>query len=206
MISRYDGGEYPIKKRSRIILVFFGDTNPDLEEVLENSLKQFIDSIQEDLPVIPRILYRNEPLPRNIPPHNQHRVFFSALQKINGNIVLGITGSELFDPLLSRHVFCYGQVDGRGILSTYRFRKETNDSRLLLERLGKQIIRVFAMACTVDSCFDSECVISYHRQVEDLDRNWYICEPCRKDFIRNLAFFLNIPEGRQGTLLLPECE
>ena len=206
MISRYDGGEYPIKKRSRIILVFFGNTNPDLEEVLENSLKQFIDSIQEDLPVNPRILCRYESMPRNIPPHNQHRVFFSALQKINGNIVLGITGTEFYDPQLSRNVFCYGQVDGRGLLSTYRFRKETHNPRLLLERVGKQVIRVLAMACTVDSCFDSYCIISHHRRVEDLDQNWYVCEPCRKDFIRNLAFFLSVPEGRQGTLLLPEWE
>jgi predicted Zn-dependent protease len=206
MISRYDGGEYPIKKRSRIILVFFGDTNPDLEEVLENALKQFIDSIQEDLPVIPHILCRYEPLPRNIPHHNQHRVFFSALQKINGNIVIGITGNEFYDPQLSRNIFCYGQVDGRGLLSTYRFRKETTNSRMFLERLGKQVIRVLAMASTVDSCFDSDCIISHHQRVEDLDRNWYVCEPCRKDFIRNLAFFLNVPEGRQGTLLLPEYE
>ena len=206
MISRYDGGEYPIKKLSRIILVFFGDTNPDLEEVLENSLKQFIDSIKEDLSVIPRILCRYESMPRNIPPHNQHRVFFSALQKINGNILIGVTVTEFFDPQLSRYVFCYGQVDGRGMLSTYRVRKETNNSRLFLERLSKHVIRVFAMACTVDSCFDSDCIISYHQRVEDLDRNWYVCEPCRKDFIRNLAFFLSVPEGKQGTLLLPECE
>ena len=206
MISKYDGGEYPIKKRSRIILVFFGDTNHDLEEVLENSLKQFIDSIEEDLPIIPRILCRYEPMPRNIPHQNQHQVFFSALQKINGNIVLGITSTEFFDPQFSRHVFCYGQVDGRGMLSTYRFRKETNNSRLFLERLGKHVIRVLAMACTVDSCFDSDCIISYHQRVEDLDRNWYVCEPCRMDFIRNLAFFLSVPEGKQGTQLLPECE
>jgi predicted Zn-dependent protease len=206
MISRYDGGEYPIKKRSRIILVFFGDTNADLEEVLENSLKLFIDSIQEDLPVIPNILCQYESMPRNIPPQNQHRVFFSALQKINGNIVLGITGTEFFDPQFSRHVFCYGQVDGRGLLSTYRFREETHNPRLLLERLGKQVIRVLAMACTVDSCFDTDCIISHHWRVEDLDRNWYVCEPCRKDFIRNLAFFLSVSEGKQGTLLLPECE
>jgi len=206
MMEKYDGGEYPVKKRSRIILVFFGGTNPDLEEVLQNSVKQFIDSILEELPIIPLISSRYEPLPRNIPLHNQHRVFFSALQKINGNIVLGITTTEFFDPLLSRNVFCYGQVDGRGMLSTYRFRKETSDPRLFLKRLGKQVLRVLAMACTVDSCFDSDCIISHHRRAEDLDRNWYVCEPCRKDFVRNLAFFLSVPEGRQGTLLLPECE
>lgn len=206
MISGYDGGEYPVKKRSRIILVFFGDANPEIEEVLVSSVKQFIDSVLVDLPVNPRILSQYEQIPKNIPLYNQHRAFFSALQKINGNIVLGITGTEFFDPFLSRLIFCYGQVDGRGMLSTYRFRKETGDPRLFLERLGKQIIRVLAMACTVNSCFDGDCIISHHWRVEDLDRNWYVCEPCRKDFVRNLAFFLSVPEGRQGTLLLPECE
>jgi len=206
MMSKFDGGEYPIKKRPRILLVFFCKSDPELEEVLTRSLTQFIGSILAELTEVPDFFCQYEPVPKSIPLCNQHQVFFSALQKINGNIVIGITDAEFSDPLLSHLVFCYGQVDGRGMLSTYRFKKETHNPRLFLERLGKQILRVFAMACTVDACFDSDCIISYHRRVEDLDQNWYVCEPCRKDFIRNLAFFLSVPEGRQGTLLLPEWE
>ena len=108
MMSEYDGDKYPIKKLSRIILVFFGDCDPEIEKILLHSLDHFIHSVLEELPVVPIILSRYEPIPRNIPLHNQHRVFFSALQKIDGNIVIGITDTEFSDSEQSREVFCYG--------------------------------------------------------------------------------------------------
>ena len=205
-MSRYNGYEYPIKKQSRIILVFFGNNDPEIEKVLFGSLDHFFTSIHEDLPAIPIILCRHEPMPRDIPLHNQYRVFFSALQKIKGNIVIGITDTALVDSEQSCQVFCYGQVDGRGMLSLYRFRKEAHNRKVLLERVRKYILKVLAMACTVDTCPDAECIVSNHRRTEEVDRNRYVCEACRDDFVRNLAFFLSVPEGKQGTLLLPECE
>ncbi len=206
MMYKFDGGLYPKERTPRILLVFFGDIDPFIEEVLTRSLTQFISSILADLAEVPDFFCRYEPVPKFIPRYNQHRVFFSALQKINGNIVIGVTDSEFYSPVLSRYVLCYGQVDGRGMLSTYLFRKGTHNPLLFRERLSKQILRVFAMACTLDSCLDSECIISDHRRVEDLDRTRYVCQPCREDFVRNLAFFLGVPEGKQGTLLLPVCE
>jgi predicted Zn-dependent protease len=206
MMSKYDGGEYPVKKQSSISLVFFGDNDPEFKKILLGSLDYFINSIHDELPVVPIILSRYEPIPRNIPFHNQYRVFFSALQKINGNIVIGITDTEFSDSGQSRGVFCYGQVDGRGMLSLYRFRKEAHNKEVLLERVRKYILKVLALACTVDTCPDTECIVSHHRRTEEVDRNRYVCEECRDDFVRNLAFFLSVPEGKQGTLLLPECE
>ena len=206
MMSRYNGYEYPIKKQSRIILVFFGDNDPEIEKVLLSSLDHFFNSILEELPVIPIILCRVEPMPKNIPLRNQYQVFFSALQKINGNLVIGITDTAFADSEQSRQVFCYGQVDGRGMLSLYRFRKEAHNKKVLLERVRKYILKVLALACTVDTCPYRGCIVSYHRRTEYVDRNRYVCEACRDDFVRNLAFFLSVPEGKQGTLLLPECE
>jgi predicted Zn-dependent protease len=206
MMSEYDGGGSPVKKQSRIILVFFGDKDPEIEKVLLSSLDHFFTSIHEELPVIPVIFCRYEPIPKNIPLHNQYRVFFSALQKINGNIVIGITDIEFSDSDQSRRMFCYGQVDGRGILSLDRFLKEACNQKVLLERVRKYILKVLALSCTVDTCSDRECIVSYHRRTEDVDRNRYVCEPCVNDFVRNLAFFLSVPEGKQGTLLLPGCE
>ena len=206
MMSKYDGGQYPIKKQSRIILVFFGNNDPEIAKVLLSSLDHFFNCILEELPVIPIISCRHEPIPRNIPLHNQYRVFFSALQKINGNIVIGITDIEFSDSAHSRQVFCYGHVDGRGMLSMYRFRKEARNKKVLLERVRKYVLKVLALACTVDTCPDKECIVSHHQWAEDIDRNRYVCEPCGNDFVRNLVFFLSVPEGKQGTLLLPECE
>jgi predicted Zn-dependent protease len=206
MTSEYNGSEYTIKKQSRIILVFFGVNDPEIENVLLNSLDHFFTAIHEDLPAIPLIACRHEPIPRNIPLHNQYRVFFSALQKINGNIVIGIMDIEFSVSYQSRQMFCYGQVDGRGMLSLYRFRKEAHTKKVLLERVRKYILKVLAMACTVDTCPDTECIVTHHWWAEDIDRNRYVCQSCRDDFVRNLAFFLNVPEGKQGTILLPECE
>jgi predicted Zn-dependent protease len=206
MMSRFDGGAFPREKTPRILLVFFGDCDPVIEEVLTRALTQFIGSILGELREVPDFFCRYEPVPKFIPRYTQHRVFFSALRKITGNIVIGVTDTEFYNPVLSRHVSCYGQVDGRGMLSTYPFRKETHNPRLFRERLNKQVLRVFAMACTVESCLDSECIISDHRRVEDLDRTRYVCQPCREDFVRNLTFFLSVPGSCPGTLLLPECE
>jgi predicted Zn-dependent protease len=206
MTSGYNGSEYTVKKQSRIILVFFGDNDPEIEKVLVNSLDHFFTSIHEELPVIPIIVCRHDPMPKNIPLRNQYQVFFSALQKINGNIVIGLTDTEISDSVQPRQVFCYGQADGRGMLSLYRFRKEAHHKKVLLERVRKYILKVLALACTVDTCPDPGCIVSYHRQTEEVDRNRYICEACRDDFVRNLAFFLSVPEGNQGTLFLPECE
>ena len=206
MVSEYDRNECPLKKQSRIILVFFGNNDPEIEKILFGSLNHFFTSIHEDLPVIPVILCRHEPMPRDIPLLNQYHVFFSALQKINGNIVIGITDTAFADSEQSCQVFCHGQVDGRGMLSLYRFRKEAHNRKVLLERVRKYILKVLAMACTVDTCPDAECIVSNHRRTEEVDRNRYVCEACRDDFVRNLTFFLSVPEGKQGTLLLPECE
>jgi predicted Zn-dependent protease len=206
MMSEYNGSEYTEKKQSRIILVFFGVSDPEIEKVLLSSLDHFFTSIYEELPVIPIILCRHDPMPKNIPLRNQYQVFFSALQKINGNIVIGLTDTEFGDSVKSRQVFCYGQVDGRGMLSLYRFRKEAQNKKVLLERVRKYILKVLALACTVDTCPDRGCIVSYHCRTEEIDRNRYVCEACRDDFVRNLAFFLSVPEGKQGTLLLPECE
>jgi predicted Zn-dependent protease len=205
-MSEYDGSEYTEKKQSRIILVFFGVNDPEVEKVLVNSLDHFFTSIHEDLPAIPVIACRHDPMPVNLPLHHQYQAFFSALQKINGSIVIGITDTAFSDYEQSRKVFCYGQVDGRGMLSLYQFLKEAHNKNVLLDRVRKYILKVLALACTVDTCPDLECIVSNHRRTEDVDRNRYVCEACRDDFIRNLAFFLSVPEGKQGTLMVPECE
>ena len=50
MWSKFDVSEYPVKKQTRIILVFFGDNDPELEMILLGSLDHFFNSIYEELP------------------------------------------------------------------------------------------------------------------------------------------------------------
>ena len=184
-----DGGERPSKHPS-VALVFFEENDDELKDALLESVEQFFDWLKGELPAKPRFSLWNARNPENIPAQNQDRVFFPLLEEVNGNIVLGITGTGFYDPSLPRFVFSYGSWSGRGLLSTYRFRTETHNRRLYLDRLRKQIIKTLAMACGLGSCSNPDCVVSYHRWVEDLDRNRYVCNSCRSALIRSLSVFL----------------
>jgi predicted Zn-dependent protease len=195
-----DGGCSDIRpEKNSVSLVLFGEIEDDLEQALRDSLAGFFGSLQGRLTITPGIVCRYEQDPEDIPAQNQEQAYFSCLDRMEGNILLGVTHTGFYDPWLSRHLFSYGQSGGRGVLSTYRFRKETGSRRLFLERMGKQILKTLALACTLGSCADTACVVSYHRWARDLDRNRYICETCRTSFARNLPVFLSGPECNPGS-------
>lgn len=197
-IRGFDGFQHP-SERPVISLVCFGRIEQDLEETLLHSLEQFIVPFRDSIPASPEFSCIHEPDPVTKPSAGRKDAYLPLLQQAGGNIVLGVTASGLYDRALGRFIFSYGHMGGSGILSTYRFQKETGSRRLFLERMAKQVLKTLALACTVESCPDAGCVISYHRWAEDLDRNRYICEPCRKKFARNLSFFLDT--GSQGASL-----
>ncbi|MDD1703548.1 MAG: hypothetical protein LUQ31_11275 [Methanoregula sp.] len=200
-----DGIRYN-QKHPGITLVCFGRIEHDLKDELLHSLSAFFDTLQEELPVRPVCSCRFEPDPEKIPAQNQETAYFPVLEIAGGNIILGVTNTGFYDPSLPRYIFSYGRFNGLGLLSTYRFRNETNTRRQYLERMGKQIIKTLAMACSLDACPDKGCVVSYHRYVDDLDHNRYVCESCRTEFIRSLKFFLDIPYGDASNLLQTEGE
>ncbi|MFA4876455.1 MAG: hypothetical protein WC586_03505 [Methanoregula sp.] len=183
-------------RKNIITLALYGWTDPELANVLRYSLERFTGTLQ-GLPVIPAVSCQYLPVPEKIPAINQERVFLSSLEQVGGNITIGVTGTGFFDPTLGRHLFSYGMSGGRGVLSTYRFQKESNSRSRFLDRMGKQVVKTLALACTLGSCPDPYCIVSYHRWAEDLDRNRYICGSCREEFSKNLAFFLDLP-GREG--------
>jgi predicted Zn-dependent protease len=185
----YDGFQHR-SKRPGISIVFFGRIDRDLEDTLIHSLSQFSGSFGELLSVQPEFSCFHLPNPHKLPNANQETVFFPLLEQVKGNIVIGVTGSGFYDPSLHRYVFSYGSWNGRGLLSTYRFRTEIPNRGLFLDRLSKQIIKTLAMACGLGSCSNPECVVSYHRWVEDLDRNRYVCDACRSALIRSFSIFL----------------
>ena len=183
------GGECPSNHPS-IALVFFEEHDQELKDALLESLEQFFDGLKGELPAQPWFSIWNAQNPENIPAHSQDTVFFPVLEQANGNIILGVTGTGFYDPSLHRYIFSIGSWKGRGLLSTYRFRKETNNRVLLLDRLRKQIIKILAQGCGLSACSNPDCVVSYHRWVEDLDRNRYVCDTCRSALIRSLSIFL----------------
>jgi len=197
-----DGGEYP-SKHPTVALVFFEENDDELKGALLESVEQFFDWLKSELPAQPRFSLWNAQNPGTIPPHNQDRVFFPVLEQVNGNIVLGITGTGFYDPSLPRYVFSYGRWNGTALLSSYRFRTETPNRELCLDRLRKQIIKTLAMACGLDSCSDKECVVSYHRWVEDLDKNRYVCKTCKTEFVQSLSEHLKQNDGGNETPVTP---
>jgi predicted Zn-dependent protease len=196
----FDGFQHR-SERPGISLVCFGRIEQDLEETLVHSLGDLVASLEEFIPTLPVVSCFHEPDPIRIPAVNQEEAYFPLLERNGGNIVLGVTNTGFFDPSRSRHIFSYGHVDGRGALSTYRFRSESETRKLFLERMGKQVLKTLAMACTVGTCDNTGCIVSYHRWAKDLDRNRYVCEPCRQDFIRNLKFFLDVQQEKNSALI-----
>ncbi len=191
---RFDGSERP-SKHPTVVLVFFEENDDELKGALLGSLEHFFHQFKGELPAHPRVSLRDAQNPGNIPTHNQDRAFFPAIEEINGNIVIGVTETGFYDPSLSRCVFSYGSWSGRGLLSTCRFRTGSPGRRLFLDRLSKQIIKTLALACGLSSCSRPDCIVSYHRWVEDLDRNHGVCDTCRSAFIRSLSGFLKQDDG-----------
>lgn len=191
-MQQYDsGGERP-SKHPTVALVFFEEEDYELKDTLLASVEEFFDWLKGDLQAQPRISLWNARNPENIPAQNQDRVFSPLLDEVNGNIVLGVTRVGFYDPSLPRFVFSYGSWSGRGLLSTYRFRTESPNRSLYLDRLRKQIIKTLAMACGLGVCSRPDCVVSYHRWVEDLDRNRCVCDRCRSSLIQSLSDFLDV--------------
>lgn len=188
------GGERP-SKHPTVALVFFEENDHELKDALLESLEQFFDWLKGEFPTQPRFSLWDAQNPEMIPAHNQDTVFFPVLEQANCNIILGVTGTGFYDPSLPRFIFSCGSWKGRGLLSTYRFRIETNNRGLFLDRLRKQIIKTLAMGCGLSACSNPECVVSYHRWVEDLDRNRYVCDRCRTALIRSLSQFLKQDDG-----------
>jgi predicted Zn-dependent protease len=172
-----------------VTLVRFGAVEPDLTTSLVQSIEGFFSSldIEEDLRPQIRALHRR--LPAGIPDQNQGDFLLSRIEGFSGNIVLGITDIAFDDPNLPRRVFGYGRI-GRGVLSTYRFRRESENRHLFFHRMNKEIIKILAMSCGLSHCHDTSCIVMYHRTMDEIDRNTSICRNCRQQIVGSLASYL----------------
>jgi predicted Zn-dependent protease len=172
-----------------VSLVRFGTAEADLADSLARSIDgffRFLDIPGEDLPQIRQSSRR---LPAGIPDQHQGDFLLSSLGGHSGNIVLGFTDIPFYDPSLARNIFGYGS-GGRGVLSAYRFRRESENRRLLSDRLNKEIIKILALACGLSRCQDPSCIVVYHRTMEDIDRNTTVCPGCREKFVGSFELFL----------------
>lgn len=181
-MEKFDGAL--IKKRKPLVtLVTYGKINQDLSNHLYESLYKFLQSIDDDLEYTPEISVIQMPNPRIEEQGKEEEVFLKELDKITGKIVVGVTEIGIYDRGISRNIFGFGKA-GAGLLSSYRFRESS--PKKMKERLGKEIIKVFSLATDVWHCRNENCIVSYHRQIQDLDRNHGVCKECTEKLIKNI--------------------
>jgi predicted Zn-dependent protease len=159
------------------------------------TLREFFASMEHDLGCIPTFPLVHLGMPGHIPRTNQEEAFYEELEHVPGDIIIGVTDEGFYDRGIARFVFGSGR-NGIGTLSTYRFRKETSGNSIFLERMGKELIKILAMACGLSSCPDPGCIVVYHRTMEDMDRNRYVCTTCRGRIAKALRAVMRDDDGR----------
>jgi predicted Zn-dependent protease len=198
MTDSSDGG-FLRKDWPAVSFIVYGRIDTGTTETVREALESYIDSIGEELTRFPVFIQ----LDRNIPviraPHSQEQYYFEDMRQVGGTIKIGLTEGELYSPYDRRNLFGYGNHDGSGIFSLARFRKECSGKRLFYDRIGKQSIKVLSLALQVSSCSQSDCIVSYHRHVEDLDRNTAVCPKCQGEMIVELNDYLN-PDTSQHSI------
>jgi len=175
-----------------VTVIIFDVEDRDLERTLSGALQQFFSSIGEKIPFVPQISVEHRRNPPITHPENIFRSFCQVLEETPGNIRIGVTDAGLWTSSPPPR-FIFGQACdyGSALLSTHRFRRETQSRRLLHERLSKEVIKILGLACNLGPCGDPHCILTYHRAVEDLDRNRYVCRHCRDWFIDSLGELLD---------------
>lgn len=168
-------------------LVIFGDVETEIVDYIGRSLHNFYVSIKEESALPINVIYHQIPGSLEKEEHCSPDIFLDELEVMPGLIHLGITEKGVYSVNDKRCVFGFGRNNGYkwgGILSTYRFRKKSNDRNKFKERLGKEIIKILGLCLGLGHCEDNKCIFSYHRHVEDLDTASNFCEDCREEIIR----------------------
>jgi len=131
--------------------------------------------------------------PTYSPERNQYHatlILASLLRRLPrpGARILGITGIDLFVPVLT-FVFGQAQLDGPGaLLSTFRLRAEfyglPADQDRLMDRTIKEAVHELGHTFGLAHCHEPDCVMNSSTYVEEVDlkADWY-CPKCEERVI-----------------------
>jgi archaemetzincin len=116
--------------------------------------------------------------------YNSTQMLKRLLSTASPNVrILGVTGVDLFIPVLT-YVFGEAQVDGRAaVVSTHRLRNEAyglpRDDELMAGRLEKEAIHELGHTFGLLHCSDSRCVMHSSTYVEEIDlKTADFCDAC----------------------------
>lgn len=123
--------------------------------------------------------------------YNSRIILAQLLQhhRLNGNRVLGVTGVDLFIPVLT-YVFGEAQLDGRAaVVSTYRLDSQLYglgpDRDLLFERLVKEAIHELGHTYNLIHCQTRSCVMMSSTYVENIDlKSLRFCTRCHRGLLQ----------------------
>ena len=102
----------------------------------------------------------------------------------NDEIILGVTGVDLFVPILT-YVFGEAEMEGRAAIVSYRRLQQTfyglpDDPRVLHERLLKEAVHELGHTAGLRHCDDYACVMASSHGVEWIDvKSASLCGECR---------------------------
>jgi archaemetzincin len=108
----------------------------------------------------------------------------------DGTRVLGVTGLDLFIPVLT-YVFGEAQLGGRvAVVSTHRLDNKIyglpSEPELLFERLVKEAIHELGHTYNLVHCHDTDCVMTSSMQVDGVDiKSDRFCSRCKSEIRYN---------------------
>ena len=121
------------------------------------------------------------------PERNQYHstMLLEALAKLGGDeLIIGITGIDLYIPILT---FVFGEAKmgaGRALVSYHRLQQEfyglPRDNALAAARMAKEAVHEAGHALGLTHCDDYQCVMAASHSVEWLDlKGTAFCDDCR---------------------------
>jgi predicted Zn-dependent protease len=177
-----------------IMFVIMGDVDRDVSYSVLRSLRQFLRSCEQDLEYVPPVKVIRRPGPRIDNELDSEDILMRDIKSVPGKIVLGLTEAGLYDRGMARYIFGNGS-GSTAVMSTRRFRMVPGGKERMKERLGKEIIKVLSLALYTGSCARQDCILVYHRHVEDLDVNVDVCPDCRLSLVRGIRSCMEPEQG-----------
>jgi len=197
MYDTPDGGMVN-KKNPMITFVIYGPIEEPVAGAFQGSIESYIHSISSELEQFPSFVRINRQTPKITTSRDQHTTLFKDMNDIEGNLKIGLTDVILYSPKDRKNMFGYGNPGGMAIFSLIRFRNECSNKRAFFDLIQKESIKILSMALDMPPCTKNSCVITYHRNVTDLDLNDSVCPDCRNTIIaemNNVFHVVNTPDG-----------
>jgi predicted Zn-dependent protease len=165
-----------------VLVIFFGEFPEGYKNSIKISLTNFFNSLYGSVPE-DFIKYLSMQEPQFLTLENREKIFEKCVENFKEPVVLAVTRTGIWS--VNPHPrFIFGSALGPGkvVFSTYRFEQDSDTPKQVNDRIGKEILKILGIACGMNICGNPDCLLTYHWDVSDLDKNVGVCAKCKKDF------------------------